>query len=51
VNGKVKESGAAQSAAAPQSRFVSEIDGLRCLAMTAFVLRHCELLPFGWTGV
>jgi peptidoglycan/LPS O-acetylase OafA/YrhL len=31
--------------------YVSEIDALRCLAMTAVVAQHCGLLPFGWTGV
>lgn len=31
--------------------YVSEIDALRCLAMTAVVAQHCGLPPFGWTGV
>jgi peptidoglycan/LPS O-acetylase OafA/YrhL len=39
-----------QSAAAPSS-YVGEVDALRCLEMTAVVLQHCQLLPFGWTGV
>ncbi|MCI0465937.1 MAG: acyltransferase, partial [Beijerinckiaceae bacterium] len=33
------------------SGYVSEVDALRGLAMTAVVLQHCNLLPFGWTGV
>jgi peptidoglycan/LPS O-acetylase OafA/YrhL len=35
----------------PKAAYVHEIDALRCLAMTAVVLQHCGLLPFGWTGV
>lgn len=38
-------------AAAPPSAYVGEVDALRCLAMTAVILQHCQLLPFGWTGV
>jgi peptidoglycan/LPS O-acetylase OafA/YrhL len=30
---------------------IGAIDSLRCFAMTAVVLQHCSLLPFGWTGV
>lgn len=39
-----------QISAAP-SAYVGEVDALRCLAMTAVILQHCQLLPFGWTGV
>ncbi|MCI0467473.1 MAG: acyltransferase [Beijerinckiaceae bacterium] len=42
---------AAFSASMPAAGYVSEVDALRCLAMTAVVLQHCKLLPFGWTGV
>ena len=31
--------------------YVTEIDALRCIAMTAVMLLHVGLLPFGWTGV
>lgn len=31
--------------------YVSEVDALRGLAMTGVVAQHCQLLPFGWTGV
>jgi peptidoglycan/LPS O-acetylase OafA/YrhL len=34
-----------------KSSYVSELDALRCLAMTAVVAQHCGILPFGWTGV
>ena len=30
---------------------VTEIDGLRAIAMTMVVAQHCSLLPFGWAGV
>jgi peptidoglycan/LPS O-acetylase OafA/YrhL len=30
---------------------VTEIDGLRALAMTLVIASHCHLLPFGWMGV
>jgi peptidoglycan/LPS O-acetylase OafA/YrhL len=33
------------------SAYIGEVDALRCLAMTAVILQHCQLLPFGWTGV
>jgi peptidoglycan/LPS O-acetylase OafA/YrhL len=41
----------AKPAALEFSAYVGEVDALRCLAMTAVVLQHCQLLPFGWTGV
>ena len=31
--------------------YISEVDALRCMAMTGVVAMHCRLLPFGWTGV
>jgi peptidoglycan/LPS O-acetylase OafA/YrhL len=42
---------AVQSAPLATVGYVSEVDALRCLAMTAVVAQHCGLLPFGWTGV
>lgn len=30
---------------------ILEIDGLRAIAMTMVIAQHCDLLPFGWTGV
>ena len=30
---------------------ITEIDGLRAVAMTIVVAHHCGLLPFGWVGV
>src|ERR1700730_3156658 len=33
------------------SGYVGEVDALRCLAITAVIAQHCQLLPFGWTGV
>jgi hypothetical protein len=42
---------AAYSIPLAASGYVSEVDALRCIAMTAVVLQHCQLLPFGWTGV
>ena len=42
----------ANSHASPPIRgYVSEVDALRCLAMSGVVAQHCGLLPFGWTGV
>src|ERR1700730_2664375 len=46
-----KADGAAYSAPLASSGYVGEVDALRCLAMTAVVAQHCQLLPFGWTGV
>jgi peptidoglycan/LPS O-acetylase OafA/YrhL len=31
--------------------YVSEVDALRALAMTAVFAKHCNLMPFGWAGV
>ncbi|MBO0734105.1 MAG: acyltransferase [Methylocapsa sp.] len=31
--------------------YVSEVDALRALAMTAVFAYHCDLMPFGWAGV
>jgi hypothetical protein len=31
--------------------YVSEVDVLRALAMTAVFAKHCNLMPFGWAGV
>lgn len=31
--------------------YVSEVDALRCVAMTAVVATHCGILPIGWAGV
>ncbi|MDX2237365.1 MAG: acyltransferase [Hyphomonadaceae bacterium] len=42
--------GAADPAPA-RTAYVGEIDALRCFAMTAVVLQHCQLLPLGWMGV
>jgi peptidoglycan/LPS O-acetylase OafA/YrhL len=39
------------SAGPATTGYVSEVDALRCLAMTGVVAQHCGLLPFGWTGV
>jgi peptidoglycan/LPS O-acetylase OafA/YrhL len=33
------------------TRYIGEIDGLRCFAMTGVVAGHCGLMPFGWVGV
>ena len=42
----------ANSHASPPIRgYVSEVDALRCLAMSGVVAQHCGLLPIGWTGV
>ena len=30
---------------------ITEIDGLRAIAMTMVVAHHCGILPFGWVGV
>jgi peptidoglycan/LPS O-acetylase OafA/YrhL len=35
----------------PTAGYVSEVDALRCLAMTGVVAQHCGLLPCGWAGV
>jgi hypothetical protein len=46
-----KAAKAAYSAPLGTVGYVSEVDALRCVAMTAFVAVHCRLLPFGWAGV
>lgn len=33
------------------TNYVKEVDALRCMAMTAVMLLHVGLLPFGWAGV
>jgi|SRR5579864_4391856 len=40
-----------QTSQVASARYVGEIDGLRCFAMTGVVLGHCSLMPFGWMGV
>jgi peptidoglycan/LPS O-acetylase OafA/YrhL len=43
---------AAYAAPLATAGYVSEVDALRCVAMTAVVAQHCNnLLPFGCTGV
>ncbi len=34
-----------------QHTYYPEVDALRAFAVTAVILQHCQLLPFGWTGV
>ena len=46
-----KAAKAAYSAPLGTVGYVSEVDALRCVAMTAVVAAHCRLLPFGWAGV
>ena len=36
---------------AVRAGYVPEVDALRGLAMTAVILGHCKLMPFGWMGV
>src|SRR5580704_5953950 len=36
--------------AAASTRYIGEIDGLRCFAMTGVVAGHCSLM-LGWVGV
>lgn len=31
--------------------YVPEVDALRAIAMTAVIVFHCKLMPFGWMGV
>jgi peptidoglycan/LPS O-acetylase OafA/YrhL len=45
----VERPGAGQ--AAPSTRYIGEIDGLRCFAMTGVLLGHCSLMRLGWAGV
>ena len=33
------------------SAYVPEVDALRAIAMTAVIVFHCKLMPFGWMGV
>jgi peptidoglycan/LPS O-acetylase OafA/YrhL len=33
------------------STYVPEVDALRAIAMTAVIVFHCKLMPFGWMGV
>ena len=40
-----------REAAPRRAAYVPEVDALRGIAMTAVVLFHCKLLPFGWMGV
>jgi len=46
-----KAAKAAYSAPLATAGYVSEVDALRCVAMTGVVATHCDLLPFGWAGV
>ena len=36
---------------ARRSAYVPEVDSLRAIAMTAVIVFHCKLMPFGWMGV
>jgi peptidoglycan/LPS O-acetylase OafA/YrhL len=33
------------------STYVPEVDAVRAIAMTAVIVFHCNLMPFGWMGV
>jgi peptidoglycan/LPS O-acetylase OafA/YrhL len=33
------------------STYVPEVDAVRAIAMTAVIVSHCKLMPFGWMGV